>query len=69
MTLLRIPASGSRARTFSISPRKGSVPPNRRIRRSTVGEACWKEMSYHGMTPGVSAIASSSPGRISAGCR
>ncbi len=52
MTLLRTPASGSRARTRSISSRNGSVPPNRRIRRSTVGDACWKDRSYHGMTPG-----------------
>ena len=29
------------------------MPPNRRIRRSTVGEACWKDRSYQGMTPGV----------------
>ena len=52
MTLLRTPASGSRARTRSTSSRNGSVPPNRRIRRSTVGEACWKDRSNYGMTPG-----------------
>ena len=34
---------GDRAR--SISARKSSVPPNRRIRRSSVGDECWKDRS------------------------
>ena len=45
------------------------MPPKRRIRRSSGCEACWKDRSKYGTTPGVDAIASSSEGRISAGCR
>ena len=50
MTLVRKPASGARPRARSISARKSSVPPNRRIRRSSVGEECWKDRSKYGAT-------------------
>ena len=69
MTLLRTAAVGSPARIVSRSARKLSVLPKRRIRRSTVGEECWKLMSKYGATPGVPVSTSTSPGRISAGCR
>ena len=69
MTLERTPASGASDRTVSSRPRKLSGSPNRRIRRSTALLACWKERSKYGATPGVVAIASSSPGRSSAGWR
>ena len=43
--------------------------PKRRIRRSSGPLACWKDRSKYGATPGVAAMASTSAGRISAGCR
>ena len=69
MTLLRTAAVGSPARIWSSSARKVSVLPNRRIRRRTGAEACWKLMSKYGATPGVLVSTSTRPGRISAGCR
>ena len=69
MTLLRTPAAGALARTVASRSRKLSVLPKRRIRRSTVGEECWKLMSKYGTTPGVEVSTSTSDGRISAGCR
>ena len=45
------------------------MPPKRRIRRSSVAEACWNDRSKYGTTPGVAAMASSRPGRSSAGWR
>ena len=57
------------ARARSISARKSSVPPNRRIRRSSAGEECWNDRSKYGAMPGVEAISCSRPGRSSAGWR
>ncbi len=65
----RAPASGACVRAWSSSPRKASESPKRRIRRSTGFEACWKDRSKYAATPGVEAIAVTSPGRVSAGCR
>ncbi len=62
MTLERTPAVGASARIWSSRPRKLSGSPKRRIRRSTVALACWKERSKYGTTPGVLAIASTRPG-------
>ena len=42
MTLLRMPASGAPERIEAMSSRNDSVPPNRRIRRSSGALACWK---------------------------
>jgi len=69
MTLLRTPAPGAAARICSSSARKLSVPPKRRIRRSTACELCWKDMSKYGTTPGVEVSVCTSEGRISAGWR
>ena len=69
MKLLRAPASGASARTEASSSRNRSVEPNRRIRRSTGSLECWNDRSKYGATPGVVAIASTRPGRVSAGCR
>jgi len=69
ITLLLIPASGRPSRIRSIKSRKDSGSPKRRIRRSTGGDACWNGRSKYGTTPGRVTMASSSEGRISAGCR
>ena len=45
MKLLRMPASGACSRICFTSARKLSVPPNRRIRRSTFSLECWNDMS------------------------
>ena len=64
-----MPASGAYPRIEAMSPRKASVSPKRRIRRSTGPEECWNDRSKYGATPGVVAITSTSVGRVSAGCR
>ena len=51
------------------NPRNESGSPKRRIRRSTLGAACWKDRSKYGTTLACRAIASIRLGRISAGCR
>ena len=57
------------ARMSASRVRNASVLPKRRIRRSTVGELCWKDMSKYGATPSVLVSACTSVGRISAGWR
>jgi hypothetical protein len=69
MKFERTPASGAGARICSSSARKLSESPNRRIRLSSGPDACWKERSKYGATPGVDAIAVTRPGRVSAGWR
>ncbi len=56
MTLLRTPASGRRRRMRSSSARKLSGSPNRRMRRSTPGAACWKLRSKYGTTLSIAHI-------------
>ena len=63
------PAAGASRRIEEINSRNDSALPKRRIRRSTRGEACWKDRSKYGTTFGVPAITSIRLGRTSAGCR